>query len=143
MIHRFIRFTFLAICSFLLLACSRPSVEDIEPHIKSHFQYALDEGIFEIKNLEFIEGDSAAADSYIAQVEFDVIFLKSMSNVLADAKKHPARSVEGFHRNEELFNLMATFGKPKINTTIHVKAQLTMYENDDKWTSTLISIFPQ
>lgn len=136
---------FIIACSVLLLiACSRPSIEDIEPHIRSHFQFALDEGIFEIKNMEFMDGDSAAAESYIAKVEFDVVFLKSMKDVTSHARRHAAATpVETFHRNQELFNLMSTFGKPKANATVHVKADVVMQERDDKWDASLISIFPQ
>ncbi len=144
MLRILIRYFIIACSTLLLIACSRPSIEDIEPHIRPHFQFALDEGIFEVKNMKFMDGDSAAAESYIAKIEFDVVFLKNMKDVTSHARRHAAATpVETFHRNQELFNLMTTFGRPKANTTVHVKADVVMQEKDDTWHASLISIFPQ
>lgn len=143
--HTITRFLAITLLPLLLISCSaKPSIEDIEPHIRSHFEFALEQGIFEIKNMQFIDGDHAAADTYNAKIEFDIVFIKSRQELVKQARRKGAgTAVETFRRNEELFNLMTTFGKFEANSTVHVKAIVSMIEKEDVWIATLISIFVQ
>ena len=125
----------LAVAALFLGACSgTPDVSEIEKLVRSDL---LDDGLgelFRMENFSKTNGFRQSDNIYIADVEYDLVFIKSFVDVVREIRADPTGPQYGlFGSKFILLAIQSNFGQFEAGDRIQKKEKVTLHNTEQGW----------
>jgi hypothetical protein len=118
-----------------LAACSgKPSVSEIREQVASQMQADGRDRLFEIRNFRKRNGFRKDERTYIADVEYELVFRKSLADLQAELEKEAQDSpFRALSSSVEIVAMKLKFGNFKAGDHITRQAKLTLIRTEQGW----------
>jgi len=123
------------ILTAMLLACSGvPGDEEVRAIISRSVLSDGFDDLFEIENFKKTNGFGKSANVYVVDVEYDLVFRKSFTEVVGEIGKDPTGPQYGvFGSKIILMALQSNFGRFQVGDKIHKQVKVTLNNTENGW----------
>lgn len=122
---------------FIVLGCSssKPSERDIKKQMEEYMMQGAGSEIFKIKNFKKTDGLKKGDKTYIANVEYNLVFKKDVEEVAKKLKDESQNSPFGafMNTNLALMALKMKYGDFKAGHVVSQKEEVRLISTDKGW----------
>ena len=123
------------VVSLSLVACQKlPNDHDIEQLVTAHVLSSGFEDLFAVENFAKTNGFQPSDNTYIVDVEYDLVFQKSFMDVVEEIGKNPTGPQYGvFGAKFILAAIESNFGQFEVGDRILKKQKVTLLRTEKGW----------
>lgn len=118
----------------LLVGCQKlPGDHDIEQLVTEHVLTSGFEDLFVVENFAKTNGFQPSDNTYIVDVEYDLVFQKSFMDVVEEISKNPTGPQYGvFGAKLILVAIESNFGQFEVGDRVNKKEKVTLIRTTEK-----------
>ena len=119
----------------LLAACTfKPTVGEIRELVEARLQKQGYGDLFSVENVKKVNGYKLRDNIYVAEVEYDLVFRKSLHELEAELQQDSGDApVSTFMNAMGLFTLKMQYGNFKAGDRVHKKESIRLIRTEKGW----------
>lgn len=118
----------------LLTACSsKPGVDELKQLVAADLGATGPQAIFLVENFQKTNGYEKDDRHYVAEVNYDLVFQKSLKDIAVQAQNEPGGPLEKMGKGMGLMTLGLLYGDFKAGDRLHREQAVTLIKTEQGW----------